>query len=171
MVINMETLMQYFPIIQMKLEIGEMLGIAWRVLSSPIAVGIYVIVVLAMIITLFGVVMAEERNRPDPEMLREYIERINEIKRQTVLSKGQQGIHDQHAQQLKAPCIQPVSFPHRRQEIVHGIRRRTPERARLLKPVFPLIGEIHHRIAGDRPIDAPIKEQAAKDEQHLTCTR
>ena len=76
--------MQYFPIIQMKLEIGEMLGIAWRVLSSPIAVGIYVIVVLAMIITLIGVVMAEERNRPDPEMLREYIERINEIKRQTV---------------------------------------------------------------------------------------
>ena len=84
MVINMETLMQYFPIIPMKLEIGEMLGTAWQVLSSPIAVGIYVIVVLAMIIALIGVVMAEERNRPDPEMLREYIERINEIKRQTV---------------------------------------------------------------------------------------
>lgn len=76
--------MQYFPIIQMKIEIGELLSIAWSVLSSPIAVGIYVIVVLLAVIALVGAIMSEERNRPDPEMLREYIERINEIKRKTV---------------------------------------------------------------------------------------
>ena len=64
--------------------IGDVLQVAWKLLSSPIAVGIYVILVLASIIALIGFLLAEEKNRPDPEMLQEYIERINEIKRQTV---------------------------------------------------------------------------------------
>ncbi|MBQ9116490.1 MAG: hypothetical protein IJY04_05655, partial [Clostridia bacterium] len=56
-------------------------GWAWSVLSSPLAVGIYVIIVLGGIIALVAILLAEERNRPDPETLRGYIDRINEIKR------------------------------------------------------------------------------------------
>ena len=66
------------------LNIGVILKWLWGVMSSPIAVGIYVILVLAAVVTLIGFLLAEERRRPDPEMLQEYIERINEIKRQTV---------------------------------------------------------------------------------------
>ena len=80
----MEIIVRDLPISPMGLNIGDVLSIAWSVLSSPIAVGIYVIIVLAAVIALIGIILAEERNRPDPEMLEEYIERINEIKRQTV---------------------------------------------------------------------------------------
>ena len=59
-------------------------GWLWSLLSSPIAVGIYVILVLGGIISLIAILLAEERNRPDPELLREYIDRINEIKRKSL---------------------------------------------------------------------------------------
>ena len=62
------------------LGIGDVLSTAWKILSSPIAVGIYVILVLISVIALICFLLAEEKNRPDPEMLQEYIERINEIK-------------------------------------------------------------------------------------------
>ena len=79
-----DMLIQNFSTVRMGINIGEILSKVWTVLSSPIAVGIYVIIVLVAIIALISVIMSEENKRPDPEMLREYIERINEIKRQTV---------------------------------------------------------------------------------------
>ena len=61
------------------MAIGEVLSYVWSVISSPIAVGIYVILVLAAVIALIAFMLAEERNRPDPELIRGYIDRINEI--------------------------------------------------------------------------------------------
>ena len=84
MVINFMLSTEIFSIPLPFLGIGNVLGAVWKVLSSPIAVGIYVVLVLAAVIALIAFLLAEERNRPDPEMLQEYIERINEIKRQTV---------------------------------------------------------------------------------------
>ena len=66
------------------LSFSDVLSSVWKVLSSPIAVGIYVILVLAAVIALIAFMLAEERNRPDPELIRSYIDRINEIKRQTL---------------------------------------------------------------------------------------
>ena len=65
------------------LELKEIFSIVWTVLSSPIAIGIYVVIVLMAVIALVALMLAEERNRPDPELMREYIDRINEIKRQS----------------------------------------------------------------------------------------
>ena len=56
----------------------------WGIMSSPFAMGVYVVLVLVGIVALVGFLLAEERNRPDSETLREYIDRINEIKRQTI---------------------------------------------------------------------------------------
>ena len=75
---------EIFSIAPTVLGIGDVLSVVWRILSSPIAIGIYVILVLSSVIALIGFLLAEERKRPDTDMLQEYIERINEIKRQTV---------------------------------------------------------------------------------------
>ena len=52
------------------LSFSDVLSSVWKVLSSPIAVGIYVILVLAAVIALIAFMLAEERNRPDPELIR-----------------------------------------------------------------------------------------------------
>ena len=51
----------------------------WTVLSSPIAIGIYALLLLVVIITLVGFVLAGERTRTDPAVIQECIDKLNEL--------------------------------------------------------------------------------------------
>ena len=51
----------------------------WTVLSSPIAIGIYALLLLIIIITLVGFVLAGERTRTDPAVIQECIDKLNEL--------------------------------------------------------------------------------------------
>ena len=112
-------LTEFFSIAPPVLGTVDVLGAVWKVLSSPIAIGIYVVLVLIAVISLVAFILAEEKNRPDPEMLQEYIERINEIKRQTVREtyimpygnpgKGEcgDGVEPEQGEKKKPPVREP----------------------------------------------------------------
>ena len=51
----------------------------WNVLSSPVALGLYTILLLAGVIVLVGMVIAGERDRTDPTVIQECIEKLNEL--------------------------------------------------------------------------------------------
>ena len=51
----------------------------WSVVSSPIAVGIYAIILLASVIALIAFVIAGERNKVDPAIIEECIDRLNDL--------------------------------------------------------------------------------------------
>ena len=51
----------------------------WKMLSDPITIGIYAVILLIAIIVLIGYVLAGERNRPDDEALQDCIDKINEL--------------------------------------------------------------------------------------------
>ena len=114
------------------LGIGDVLSTAWKILSSPIAVGIYVILVLISVIALICFLLAEEKNRPDPEMLQEYIERINEIKRQT----------------LRETYIMPAYDPHRVPKEEGDEEKRKEKKAIEREPRFCMLNETDRRMKG-----------------------
>ncbi len=51
----------------------------WEALSSPIAIGIYALVLLASIVILVAFVLAGERNRTDPAVIQDCIDKLNEL--------------------------------------------------------------------------------------------
>ena len=51
----------------------------WNALSSPIAVGIYAIILLASVIALIGFVIAGERTKTDPAVIQDCIDRLNDL--------------------------------------------------------------------------------------------
>ncbi|MBR2460513.1 MAG: AAA family ATPase [Clostridia bacterium] len=53
----------------------------WNLISSPIAIGIYSLVLLAAIVILISFVLEGEREKPDPELLQDCIDRLNELNR------------------------------------------------------------------------------------------
>ena len=56
-------------------------GVIWDVLSSPVAIGVYAIVLLASIVILISFVLAGERDKPDPAVLQDCIDRLNDLNR------------------------------------------------------------------------------------------
>ena len=51
----------------------------WHGLSSPIAVGIYAIILLLAVIALIGFVIAGERTKTDPAVIQECIDKLNDL--------------------------------------------------------------------------------------------
>jgi len=76
-------------------------GVMWKIVSSPIAIALYVLILLTSIIMLIGFMLAGEHEKADPQVLQECIERLNDLNEMIDKHNGAEVFSSEEKEEVK----------------------------------------------------------------------
>ena len=101
----------FYSIFGYGLQTLSFFSVMWKVISSPIAIALYVMLLLVSIIMLIGFMLAGEREKADPQVLQECIERLNDLNEMIDKHGAAEAVQPEVKEEPKEEEEQPARAP------------------------------------------------------------